>query len=192
MTRHGANKVSEHELRLWLLDGLAGDGRAYRAFLEATSNLLRSYFRRRLAGLPDEVEDLVQESLLAIHNKRQTYDPDLPVTAWLYAIARYKLVDLMRRRERHERRTDSLDDEHAREPSAPEHDEMAERDVNVLLRRLPDRQRSAIVHTKIEGLSVAETARRTGMSESAVKVGVHRGLKTLAKRIRGEISRGEK
>ncbi len=192
MSWHGANKVSEHELRERLLDGLTGDGRAYRAFLQATSDLLRSYFRRRLTGLPDEVEDLVQECLLAIHNKRQTYDPDLPVTAWLYAIARYKLVDLMRRRERHERRTDSLDDEHAREPSAPEHDEMAERDVNVLLSRLPNRQRSAIVHTKIEGLSVAETARRTGMSESAVKVGVHRGLKALAKLIRGETSRGEK
>lgn len=186
MRGHGGKAVNEHELRKRLLDGLAGDARAYRAFLQATSDLLRSYFRRRLGGLPDEVEDLVQDALLAIHDKRHTYDPDLPVTAWLYAIARYKLADLMRRRERREGRTESLDDERAREPSAPEHDETADRDLDLLLGRLPARQRQAIVHTKLEGLSVAETAQRTGMSESAVKVGVHRGLKALAKLIRGD------
>ncbi|MCL7745454.1 sigma-70 family RNA polymerase sigma factor [Guyparkeria hydrothermalis] len=178
--------MSEEELRGRLLDGLSGDSRAYHAFLQATSDLLRRYFRRRLGSLPDEVEDLVQESLLAIHDKRQTYDPALPVTAWLYAIARYKLADLLRRRKRREQRTDSLDQAAIREPRAPEHDEMAGRDLEHLLSLLPKRQQLSIRHTKLEGLSVMETAQRTGMSESAVKVGVHRGLKTLARLIRGD------
>jgi RNA polymerase sigma-70 factor (ECF subfamily) len=109
------------------------------------------------------VEDLVQESLLAIHAKRQTYDPALPVTAWLYAIARYKLADLLRRRKRREQRTDSLDEETALEPSSPEHDEMAGRDLDRLLAQLPDSQRRPIQHMKLEGMSVAETAQCTGM-----------------------------
>ena len=176
--------MSEEELRGRLLDGLSGDARAYHAFLQATGELLRPYFRRRLGSVPDEVEDLVQESLLAIHVKRQTYDPALPVTAWIYAIARYKLADLLRRRSRREQRTESLDEDSAREPCAPEHDEMAGRDLDRLLARLPERQRMAIRHMKLDGRSVAETAHCTGMSESAVKVGVHRGLKTLARLIR--------
>ncbi len=186
MKGHGGEKMSEEELRRRLLSGLSGDNRAYHAFLQATGDLLRRYFHRRLGSLPDEVEDLVQDSLLAIHDKRQTYDPTLPVTAWLYAIARYKLADLLRRRQRREQRTDSLDKETALEPSAPEHDEMAGRDLDRLLARLPERQRMAIRHMKLEGLSVAETAQRTGMSKSAVKVGVHRGLKALSKLIQGQ------
>ena len=177
--------MSEEELRGHLLDGLSGDARAYHAFLQAIGDLLRVYFRRRLGSLPDEVEDLVQESLLAIHAKRQTYDPALPVTAWCYAIARYKLADLLRRRNRREQRTDSLGEDTAREPCAPEHDEMAGRDLDQLLAQLPARQQVAIRHMKLEGMSVAETAQRTGMSESAVKVGVHRGLKSLARLIQG-------
>jgi len=170
----------ENRLRSGLLQGLAGDGVAYRAFLKELSTHLRSYFRKRLASLPDEVEDLVQESLIAMHNQRHTYDTKQPLTAWIHAIAKYKLVDLMRRRARHEVLHDPLDDE--MEFAVPSDDEAsdARRDVAVLLDQLPERQRLPIVHTKLEGLSVAETAQLTGMSESAVKVGVHRGLKALA------------
>ena len=178
--------MSEAELRARLLAGLSGDSRAYHAFLQVTGDLLRRYFHRRLASLPDEVEDLVQESLLAIHDKRHTYDPQLRVTAWLYAIARYKLADLMRRRERRESRTDSLDADAAREPVAADDDPMTERDLGYLLAQLPERQRLPIRHMKLEGFTVAETAQRTGMSESAVKVGVHRGLKALTRLIQGK------
>jgi len=165
---------------------MSGDARAYRDFLQAVADLLRVYFRKRLTSLPDEVEDMVQETLLAIHEKRHTYDPSLPVTAWVYAIARYKWVDLLRRRGRHERRTDSLDAEAPPTLRAPDHDPTSDLDLDSLLARLPERQRACIRHMKIEGLSVAETAQRTGQSESAVKVGVHRGLKALARFIRGE------
>jgi RNA polymerase sigma-70 factor (ECF subfamily) len=60
----------------------------------------------------------------------------------------------------------------------------ARRDLQGLLGMLPERQRLPIVHVKLQGLSVAETARLTGMSESAVKVGIHRGLKALARKVK--------
>lgn len=176
----------EERLRRLLLRGLDGDASAYQAFLTDMSAHLRAYFRKRLAGLPDEVEDLVQESLLAIHNKRQTYDSGQPLTAWAHAIAKHKLVDLLRRRACRDVLTDPFDDEMDFLCTADSDAAEARRDLGKLLDQLPDRQRLPIVHTKLEGLSVTEAARLTGMSESAVKVGVHRGLKALAALIRGK------
>lgn len=177
---------SESLLRELLVRGLSGDGPAYHLFLKELSGVLRAYFRRRLAGLPDEVEDLVQESLLAIHNQRHTYDAAQPLTAWAHAIARYKMVDLLRRRGGHEALHVQLDDD-SELPAAEEIEAGdARRDVMTLLAQLPDRQRLPIQHVKLEGLSVLEAARLTGMSVSAIKVGVHRGLKALAARIRNE------
>jgi len=176
---------NEERLRQLLVRGLAGDAPAYHAFLQDLSAHLRAFLRRRLTRLPDEVEDLVQETLLAVHNQRHTYDAGQPLTAWVQAIAKYKLVDLLRRRATRDVLTDPLDDDF--DLASPSDTEAAEarRDLGKLLAQLPDRQRLPIVHMKLEGLSVAEAARLTGMSESAVKVGVHRGLKALAALIRG-------
>ena len=168
-----------------MVRGLAGDSAAYRAFLKDLSAHLRAFLRRRLARLPDDVEDLVQETLLAVHNQRHTYETDQPLTAWVHAIARYKLVDLLRRRAGREAMNDPLDDELAVFASSDTEAADARRDVAKLLQRLPERQRLPIQYMKLEGLSVIEAARATGMSESAVKVGVHRGLKALAAMIRG-------
>jgi len=178
-------RLSEERLRGLLVRGLAGDALAYHAFLKELTGHLRAFLRKRCARLPEEVEDLVQESLLAVHNQRHTYDLGQPVTAWVYAIARYKLIDLLRRRSRTDVLNDPLDEENELLVSSDNEAAEARRDVAKLLEDLPDRQRLPIIHMKIEGLSVTETARRTGMSESAVKVGVHRGLKTLAAKIRG-------
>jgi len=178
--------AGEERLRNLLLRGLAGDEPAYHAFLRELSAHLRAFLRRRLVRLPDEVEDLVQESLLAVHNQRHTYDAEQPLTAWIHAIAKYKLVDLLRRRAKRELLTDPLDEEFDLAAPADGAAADARRDLGKLLERLPQRQRLPILHMKLEGLSVAETARLTGMSESAVKVGVHRGLKALAAMIRDE------
>jgi len=174
----------EDHLKDLLVRGLSGDGAAYHAFLKELSAFLRAFLRGRLTRVPDEVEDVVQETLLAVHNQRHTYDPAQPLTAWVHAIARYKMIDFLRRRAGREALHEPLgadddlfavSDEEARE---------ARRDLAILLEQLPDRQRLPIVHVKIAGLSVAEAAKLTGMSESAVKVGIHRGLKALAARLR--------
>jgi RNA polymerase sigma-70 factor (ECF subfamily) len=168
---------------LWLR-AQAGDQAAYRLCLELLSARLRGFFKRRLAGLPDAAEDLVQETLLALHLQRGTYDPSLPVTAWVMAIARHKLIDLWRRRGRREALHDPIDDVAEQFLAVDAEDGGARRDLDVLLRELPPVQHRAIVLTKIEGLSVAEAAARTGASESAIKVQVHRGLKRLATLVR--------
>jgi RNA polymerase sigma-70 factor, ECF subfamily len=177
-------QLIEERLRSLMLPSLAGDAAAYRIFLDELAAHLRSYLRRRLAGLPDEVEDLLQELLLAVHNKRHTYDPKQPLTAWVQAIARYKLVDLLRRRSRGDMLTDPLDEDDQAFATTANDAAEAQYDVTKLLRGLPDRQRLPIIYVKIEGASVTDTAVRTGMSESAVKVGIHRGLRALAERIR--------
>jgi len=177
--------AKEQRLRNLLLEGLSGDAAAYQSFLKELSAHLRNFLRKRLVNLPDEVEDLVQESLLAVHNQRHTYDPGQPVSAWVQAIARYKLVDLLRRRSAKDLLTEPLDEESEFFASADSEATEAHRDLNRLLDELPNKQRLPIVHVKLEGLSVKETAEITGMSESAIKVGVHRGLKYLAAKIRG-------
>jgi RNA polymerase sigma-70 factor (ECF subfamily) len=177
--------TTEHELHRLFLAGLDGDAQAYHRFLQRLSALLRGYFRRRLQQLPDEVEDLVQETLMAVHTQRQSYRRSEPLTAWVHAVARYKLVDLWRRRQRHEALNDPLEDDSAVFAVDDQGAGEVRRDLGQLLKQLPDQQRLAILHTKLEGLSVQETAQLTGMSESAVKVGVHRGLKALGRQWKG-------
>jgi len=180
-------EARENRLRDLMVAAQRGDAAAYAEFLRELVALLRGFFRRRLTQLPDEVEDLVQETLLAVHNKRHTYEPSQPVTAWLHAIARYKLIDLLRARSSREALHEPLDDDHPALGSESESAALeARRDVASLLAELPDKQRLPILCVKLEGLSVAQTAQRTGLSESAVKVGVHRGLKALAAKMRNK------
>jgi RNA polymerase sigma-70 factor (ECF subfamily) len=105
----------------------------------------------------------------------------------VHAIARYKMIDLLRAKAGREALHDPLDDAQDLFSHSDTESRDALRDLDGLLATLPERQRLPIVHVKLEGLSVAETAERTGMSESAVKVGIHRGLKALAARIKGQV-----
>ena len=169
--------ADEAQLRALLLKGLAGDEAAHRTFLTEAAALLRGFFRNRLRGRPEDAEDLVQETLVALHTRRDTYDPAYPLTAWLYAIARYRLIDFLRRAKH--RAHASLDgfDAGAADPDYDASD--ARRDVATLLGKLPEKQRTAIRLIKLEEKSVREAAEETGLSESDIKISVHRGLKTL-------------
>lgn len=161
----------------------AGDEAAYREALARIASRLRAWLRRRLQAAPDEVEDVLQECLLALHLQRGSHEPSVPLGAWVLAIARHKVADVWRRRGRREDLHDPLDDS---DDSALAHEAgeaAATRDLRQLLEMLPAAQREAIVLTKLEGLSVAEAAARTGASVSALKVQVHRGLRALAKRV---------
>src|SRR6266404_4661596 len=93
-------RSSEPDLRALMISGLDGDAAAHRALLERLSSQLRAYFKGQLNRLnrgPVEAEDLVQEALIAIHTRRHTYDRAQLFTPWVYAIARYKFVDYLRR-----------------------------------------------------------------------------------------------
>lgn len=186
MTDDSAHRAFEEALRPLWQRAQAGDEVAYRQALERIAARLRAYLRRRMQSLPDELEDLVQETLLALHLQRGTHDPEVPVSAWVLAIARHKLVDLWRRRGRQDALHDPIDDVGEDQLVADEADAGAQRDLGKLLLALPEAQRTAILLTKVEGLSVAEASQRTGASESAIKVQVHRGLKKLAALVRGD------
>jgi RNA polymerase sigma-70 factor (ECF subfamily) len=121
---------------------------AYRDFLAALALHVRGFLQRRLARRPSEVEDLVQEVLLAVHNA-----PYLPgaaaLTAWVQAIARYKLADHLRSFARHEARNEPLDDDTDLFAGTGAEPAEASLDLERLLEQLPARQRLPIVHVKL-------------------------------------------
>jgi RNA polymerase sigma-70 factor, ECF subfamily len=181
---------AELELRPLMIAGLDGDGAAHRALLAKLSGHLRAYFKGKLTRIgrgPVDAEDLVQEVLIAIHTHRHTYDPAQLFTPWAYAIARYKFLDYLRRTKA------SMKDvpiEQADEVMAGDDATGVEStlDLGRLMARVSPKARQAIQHVKLDGLSVSEAAERCGMSESAVKVSVHRGLRVLARLISEEKS----
>jgi len=174
----------EARLKALMIAALGGDRAAYEDLLAVLSGYLRGHFRRRLGAGAADVEDLVQETLLAIHLKRGVYDPAQPFTPWIWAIARYKLLDHFRRVGA--RRAIALDE--AGELFSVENTEegAVRRDVERLLATLSPRQRSLMRDVKLTGLSMREAAAKAGMSVSAVKVSVHRGMKRLEKEVGDE------
>lgn len=160
---------------------VAGDARAYRDLLGALTPRLRGLVGRALAraGAPTaDLEDIVQETLLALHLKRHTWEPTAPLAPWVQAIARNKTIDALRRRGR--RVEVDVADFAEFLPAAADRDPTEGSDVERLLGGLGDRQRDIVRSIGVEEKSVRETADRLGMSEGAVRVALHRGLKTLA------------
>jgi len=172
---------TETRLKALMLRGLEGDAPAYRECLALLGVRLRAYFARRMSGAPADVEDMVQETLLAVHIKRATWDSAQSFTAWAHAVARYKLIDHWRRRKI--RQTLPLDD-HAEFLAAEEHDPGVGLELDRALASLPERQRVLVSDVKLAGLSLAEAGAKAGISEGAAKVALHRALKALAERMR--------
>ncbi len=173
--------TSDDQLRTLMGRSLNGDARAHEELLRSLTPILRSYFGRRLRDAACDVDDLVQESLIAIHSRRATYDLSRPLMPWAYSIARYKLMDHFRRSGASALQVE-LDETHAAEEF--EDGCTAGMDVDRLLARLSPKQQMAIRATKIEGESIADVAAASGLSEADVKVSVHRGLKSLAAKAR--------
>jgi RNA polymerase sigma-70 factor (ECF subfamily) len=159
---------------------IAGDEVAYRRLLEDIGRSVRSMARGAFAraGVGDaDIEDAVQETLLAIHLKRHTWDPDQALAPWVYAIARHKVVDALRRRGR--RRVEPLEN-FEEFLAAPEgEDPHALSDARKLLETLAPRQRDIVTSISLDGQSISATAARLKMSEVAVRVALHRALKSL-------------
>jgi RNA polymerase sigma-70 factor (ECF subfamily) len=175
-------RSEEAELRTLMLAGLDGDAAAHKALLARLSVHLRAYFKGQLARFgktPADAEDLLQETLIALHTRRHTYDRAQLLTPWVYAIARYRLIDYLRRAKAS---ATDLPVEEAPELLADD-DAIAvdsRLDLQKLMAQLAPKTRRAIQLVKLDGLSVTEAAARSGMSESAVKVSVHRGLRALS------------
>src|SRR3954469_24886677 len=164
---------------------IAGDSAAYHRLLRAVSPVLRAAARRGLAraGQPDDQsEDIVQDILLAVHLKRHTWDVTAPFAPWLFAIARNKLIDALRRRGR--RIFVNIDDfAETIAGEAPE-ETLPARQVAAHLKTLPARQRDVLQSIAVDSASIKATAAKLSMSEGAVRVALHRGLATLTAGLR--------
>lgn len=174
-------QAQSDDLNQLMRAALMGDAPSYRRALTLLAALLRAPVRAGLARYgrgPESVEDIVQETLLAIHLKRATWDTSLPVEPWARAIAKYKMIDFLRRKG--ERRHLDISDfaETLPEPAA----ESAETALasRLAIARLPSRDRDIVESMAINGASARETGERLGLSEGAVRVALHRALKSLA------------
>jgi RNA polymerase sigma-70 factor, ECF subfamily len=164
---------------------MAGDSAAYHRLLKAITPVLRAGARRGLsrAGQPvDQSEDIVQDILLAVHLKRHTWDANAPFAPWLFAIARNKLIDALRRRGR--RVFVNIDDFSETLADAPAAETASPTEVATQLATLPARQRDVLQSIAVESASIRDTATKLAMSEGAVRVALHRGLASLTAKLR--------
>ena len=164
---------------------MAGDTAAYHRLLKAITPVLRAGARRGLsrAGQPvDQSEDIVQDILLAVHLKRHTWDAGAPFAPWLFAIARNKLIDALRRRGR--RVFVNIDDFSETLADAPPAETASATEVATQLAALPARQRDVLQSIAVESASIKDTAAKLAMSEGAVRVALHRGLASLTAKLR--------
>ncbi len=156
-----------------------GDGAAFARFLHAVTPTLRAVIRRRGDGLPpDQHEDVLQEVLLAIHLKRQTWRRDAPVRPWLYALARYKVVDAFRRRGARvdlpiEDFADVLPEE---EGAAP----LSGRDAEVMLGLIDTRSAMLVRAVALDGKTAEEAGETVGLTAGAARVALHRAMRRLS------------
>lgn len=172
------DKGEERILEQMLIAAIEGDERAYVAFLEAVAKLLRTWLRRKVMQGSLDIEDVVQETLLAIHLKRHTWRSAEPVRPWIFAIANHKLIDAFRRHGRL-----PVPDSPALETvEATESEALQGWEIDRALQVLTPGQRSVVTAVSIEGNSIQETARDLGMKETAVRVALHRGLAAIARR----------
>ncbi len=175
-----AGADDETSLHRLMTEALAGNEAAYARFLEAVTPSIRAIARRKLgSSLSVEPEDIVQETLLAIHLKRHTWRQAEPVRPWVYAIARYKIVDAYRRRGR---RIEVDIADFADTLAQPQPEGASGAEVARAVAALAPGQRAVVQSISVEGLSIGEAAARHGMKETAVRVALHRGLAAIAAR----------
>jgi RNA polymerase sigma factor (sigma-70 family) len=157
-----------------------GDASSYRRLLSEVATWLRRYYARRLP--PAMIDDAIQDALIAIHEKRHTYDPARPFGAWLAAIARYKWIDSLRALK--VKPTEALDEG----ISVPDHEEAITSawSLERLLATLKPAQSRVIRLVKLQGLSIEEASKATGQSAALVKVNIHRGLRRLTSLLRSK------
>ena len=171
-----AAREDEERWRAWMQRAQAGDREAYTRLLDELAGVIRAFVRKTLGDVP-LVDDCVQESLVAIHAARQSYDPRRRFRPWMFAIVRHKTVDAVRRasvRGRHEVEPGAGDDGDGEAPAA---ERVA--DTRRVLEGLSEPFRQALVLTKLEGYTIEEAAARTGTSTTAMKTRVHRALRRV-------------
>lgn len=182
------SQTRSEEWSQWMRSAIDGDEAAYLAFLRSVTPHLRAIARGRCRawGLPpSDAEDVVQDVLVTVHLKRGTWDPARPIAPWLATIVRNRTADLQRRRGGGRI---SIPIEDVLETLASDTDDAADdrADAERLVDRLKEPARDIVRSISLDGAGVRETANRLKMTEGAVRVALHRALKTLAALYRSE------
>jgi len=179
--------TAEQELRSsdLMRSAQAGDQAAYASLLVLLTSATRQFARARLGAVP-WIDDVVQETLLAVHRARHTYDPRRPFAPWFYAVASNRMVDVIRRERRVSARELAGDEVPEAVEPVPQRDDIDVEAIHAAVASLPPRQREVIEALKFEDQSVREVAGRLHMTESAVKVTAHRGYQALKRLLRGQ------
>ena len=176
MAAEDTSHHSEQRLNFLVVAAQNGDQKNYQLLFHELLPVLRSFLYHRVSNEEDR-EDLIQDIFTSIHRSLHTYLPQKPFLAWVFAIARYKMIDYFRQEGRLGKIRDKILESFAR--PLPEAGQMPELDLAALLQTLPEKQKRVIHYLKIDRLSIKEVSKITGMSEAAVKVTAHRGYKTL-------------
>jgi RNA polymerase sigma-70 factor (ECF subfamily) len=176
----GRFQQDEQRWRDWMVRATSGDAAAYHALMSELASAIERYLRTRF-GTGPFLEDCVQESLLAIHRARASYDPRRPFRAWMFAIVRHKAIDQLRRQQSRSRfEGDSRDDlDAAAATAAAAVDPAVRMDAALLLQGLEPKYREALELTKLQGLSLEDAAQRAGTTTSAMKTRVHRAVRAV-------------
>ncbi|MDI7216773.1 sigma-70 family RNA polymerase sigma factor [Leptospira santarosai] len=159
-----------------------GDQGSYEKFLRLVTGILRSYLIPRISNQEDR-EDLIQEILIGLHKARDSYREDRHPAPWVFAIARYKTIDYLRKKKVGDR-TLSVDNPEIFASPEPIHEDEPENAREILkkwLNILDERQKQILTHLKLEGMSVREVSEKTGLSESNIKVITHRAVQKIRK-----------
>jgi RNA polymerase sigma-70 factor (ECF subfamily) len=176
-------KTDEIRWRAMLIRAQSGDEAIYRLLLIELASVTRAFLLSRF-GQFEQLEDVVQESLIALHRARHTYRPDQPFRAWFFAIVHNRCIDSLRKRLRIERTRECLSHDLI--------DETEDMDIPIyegqLLSRLRPPYRQAFILTKLEGLSIAESAEQLGISEATLRVRVFRALRMVRKMLLADIA----
>lgn len=164
-----------------------GDEKAYRQLLSEVIPTLQKFATSKLRGLSSEIDDVVQEAVVAIHSARQTYHPSRSFTSWMSAITRHKIIDCYRRNGVRQ----MVDIENVAESELRSEDSFEVDNSEELLealKKLPEQHRRAVELTKLEGLSTQEAAQKLGVSPGALRVRIHRAYEMLREDLRKNFS----
>ncbi|MEO0334987.1 MAG: RNA polymerase sigma factor [Pseudomonadota bacterium] len=166
-----------------MIKAQAGDQQAYGQLLNELYPVVSNYLKKRLGALGAE-EDFAQECLLAVHNARQTYDPERAFSPWMFTVVKYKSIDLLRKKQRVWK--NEVADEDLVTNAAEDTNSSSEEDkelVRQALSELPDDMRRAVELTKIEGLTTDDAAKKENISAQALRARVSRAYKLMRKQL---------
>tara|TARA_Y100001960_G_scaffold288606_1_gene327825 strand:+ start:2744 stop:3298 length:555 start_codon:yes stop_codon:yes gene_type:complete len=158
----------------------AGDESSYRELLLGLAEKMRPFLYNHIFN-KDMVEDVLQDTLVAVHQALHTYNPKYSFLSWSFAICRYKLIDYIRKYQKISENEINNDEYIATfvDESTNIEDEGLDEKLQSAIDSLPERQRQVVIMLKVNDYSIKEVANELSLSVANVKTIAHRAYKAL-------------